>query len=67
MDLKTLTLSKVQEMYLDRVNNFLTDERFAEYYNLNIVEAKVLIEKCTEIQEIYSNLYRELRCLNNLK
>ncbi len=67
MDLKNLTISKVQEMYLDRVNNFLTDERFAEYYGIEICEAKLIIVKGAELQEIYSSLYKELRCLNNLK
>ncbi len=67
MDLKALSILKVQEMYLDRVNNFLTDEKFAEYYEIEICEAKLIIAKGAELQEVYSSLYNELRCLNNLK
>jgi hypothetical protein len=32
-------------MYLDYVNNFLTVERFAEYYDLTIEEANLIIDK----------------------
>ena len=33
------------EMYLDWLNNFLTVEKFAEYYGLTVQRAKALIEK----------------------
>jgi hypothetical protein len=33
----------VVKMYLDYFNNFLTVERFAEYYNLSISDAKTVI------------------------
>ena len=33
-----------KEMYLDWVNNFLTVERFAEYYSMTVVQATSLIE-----------------------
>jgi hypothetical protein len=33
-----------EEMYLDWVNNFLTVERFAEYYSMTVVQATSLIE-----------------------
>ena len=32
-----------QEMYLDWVNNFLTIERFAEWYNIGEEQAAVII------------------------
>ena len=34
---------KKETMYLDYVNNFLTVERFAEYYNISIKEANNII------------------------
>lgn len=65
MDLKELSLSKVQEMYLDRVNNFLTDERFSEYYGIELCQAKLIIAKGAEIQEIFASLHKELRSTKN--
>jgi len=38
-------------LYLDYVNNFLTVERFAEYYGLTISEANQLINVGREINE----------------
>lgn len=67
MELKTLSIQKVQDMYLDRINNFLTNEKFAEYYGIEICEAELIISKGAEIHETYVNLYQGLRCLNNLK
>lgn len=67
MNFKALSVTKVQEMYLDRVNNFLTDEKFSEHYGIELCEAKVIISKGAEIHETYASLYNELRCLNNLK
>lgn len=34
---------KIEAMYLDYFNNFLTVERFADYYNLNVVQALRLL------------------------
>lgn len=65
MNLKELSLNKVQDMYLDRVNNFLTDERFAEYYGIELCEAKLVISKGAEIQEVYASLHKELRSTKN--
>ena len=33
----------IERMYLDWYNNFCTIERFAEYYNLSIEQAKQII------------------------
>lgn len=32
-----------KSMYLDYLNNFLTVEKFAEYYDLSITDAKTVI------------------------
>jgi len=34
---------KIQEMYLDWVNNFLSLERFSEYYNIPPQKAEKII------------------------
>lgn len=34
----------LQELFLDYFNNFLSVERFAEYYNLTIENAELVIE-----------------------
>lgn len=34
----------IEEMYLDYVNNFLTVERFAEYYGIRLGTAHMIIE-----------------------
>ena len=34
----------MQKLYLDFINNFLTVEKFAEYYQLTIEEANFIIE-----------------------
>lgn len=67
MNIKDLTVQQVQNMYLDRVNNFLTNDKFAEYYGLHITEANVILEKGALIHETFASLYQELKCLNQLK
>ncbi len=67
MKTKELTIDKVQQMYLDRVNNFLTNEKFAEYYGLHITEANAIIEKGAMLHETFANLHQQLACLRNLK
>ncbi len=39
------------EMFLDYFNNFLSVERFAEYYEISVPEAKRVIERGREIHE----------------
>jgi hypothetical protein len=52
-NLKTnLLIIDLQELYLDWVNNFLTISRFAEYYNITVIEAEILIEAGKKINEI---------------
>lgn len=65
--MKSLTISKVQEMYLDRINNFLTDEKFCEHYEISLTEGKLIIEKGAQLHELYVSLYHRLSCLKNLK
>lgn len=62
-----LTLQTTQVMYLDYVNNFLTVNRFAEYYNLEVPQAYTLIKKGEEIQTLFSDLNKEMVFIENLK
>lgn len=39
-----MTLAKFTEMYLDWINNFLTIERFAEYYEISVEQAQEIID-----------------------
>jgi hypothetical protein len=39
-----MSLDKFVTMYLDWVNNFLTDECFAEYYQISVADAKKIID-----------------------
>jgi len=41
---KTYSPAKYQDMYLDWVNNFLTVERFAEYYGITTSYAEYVID-----------------------
>ena len=43
------TDKEIEEMYLDWFNNFLSTERFREYYNLSIAEAENIIDRGREI------------------
>ena len=38
-----------EEMYLDWFNNFLSTEKFREYYNLSMVEAENVIDQGRKI------------------
>ncbi len=67
MDIMSLTIALVQNLYLERVNNFLTDEKFADHYNMSLPEAKAIIEAGAELQETYAQLFKKLVCLQNLK
>lgn len=40
---------ELQNLYLDRVNNYLTIEKFAEYKELTLLEAKVLLKLASKI------------------
>jgi len=37
--------NRIKEMYLDYFNNFLTVDRFAEYYNISKQKATYIINK----------------------
>lgn len=49
------TKKECQKMYLDWVNNFLSDIKFAEYYNLNLSE----IDNILDIGRKYNKLQGE--------
>jgi len=40
---RDMTLDKFTEMYLDWINNFLTVEGFAEYYEISVEQAQEII------------------------
>jgi hypothetical protein len=40
-----------EEMYLDWFNNFLSIEKFKEYYNLSMVEAENVIDQGRKINQ----------------
>ena len=40
---------EVEDMYLDWFNNFLSTERFREYYNLGMAEAENIIDQGRKI------------------
>jgi hypothetical protein len=44
-------MNKFQEMYLDYVNNFLSVEKFAEYYRLTVEQAHYVIDSGRKCQE----------------
>jgi len=43
------TDKQVSEMYLDWFNNFLSTERFREYYNLGMSETENIIDRGREL------------------
>lgn len=47
------------ELYLDYINNFLTLERFAEYYNLTPTHARMLLNIGAELQEENAQFYKQ--------
>ena len=52
MAAKELTVKEnLQAIFLDWINNFISRERFAEYYGLTIEQANTLIELGREIHE----------------
>ena len=40
-----------EEMYLDWFNNFLSTDRFREYYNLSMAEAENVIDQGRKINQ----------------
>jgi hypothetical protein len=47
---------RLEELYLDYVNNFLTVERFAEYYGLSVELANLIIKEGKAKQELIATL-----------
>jgi len=48
-----MTKRMYEEMYLDYYNNFISTQRFAEYYNLSIEEAEIIIEEGRRINHYH--------------
>ena len=42
--MKYYRIDKYPELYLDWVNNFITVERFAEYYGMSVKQAEDIIK-----------------------
>tara|TARA_R110000824_G_scaffold187038_5_gene368284 strand:- start:920 stop:1078 length:159 start_codon:yes stop_codon:yes gene_type:complete len=43
--MESYTSTQIESMYLDYFNNFLSIERFAEYYNLSVTDADEIIKQ----------------------
>lgn len=49
------------EFYLDYVNNFITDERFQEYYNLKSDHAMMLLSIGADLHEENAEFYKSFK------
>ena len=49
--MKAKTDEEVHEMYLDWFNNFLSTEKFREYYDLGMAETENILDRGWKIQE----------------
>ena len=49
----------IHKVYLDYVNNFLSVERFAEYYNISVEFAEALIKENKRKAEIECSLKKK--------
>ena len=49
----------IHKVYLDYVNNFLSVERFAEYYNISVDFAEALIKENKRKAEIECSLKKK--------
>lgn len=45
--------SHLRDVFLDRFNNYLTDEKFAEHYGLTLEEAQLVIKAGRLLHERY--------------
>jgi hypothetical protein len=54
----------LQQIALDRFNNYLTDEKFADDYGLTITEAKDLIRLSTSVHERVVEEFRGKKLLS---
>lgn len=64
MNVKTLNIQQLQDMYLDRINNFLTNEKFAEHYGLSEKQAALIIAGGAEVHEIFVKIYKRIQTCN---
>lgn len=60
-----LTLQKVQMMYLDYTNNFISSFAFADHYGIKNHQALAIIEQGRVIQEAFAELHKELKSTNS--
>ncbi len=49
--MKNYTRAQIKSMYIDYFNNFLSIERFAEYYNLSVTDADEIIKQGRTINQ----------------
>ena len=53
-DSMTSLQKKIYDMRLDRFNNYLTTERFAEYYEISVNLAEAIINEGNLLEEHYT-------------
>jgi hypothetical protein len=49
------------ELHLDYLNNFLTIDKFSEYYNLNSIHAMMLLNIGKELHEENAEFYKQFK------
>lgn len=50
----------LQDIYLDYVNNYLTQEKFAEHNDLDLVQANALLRLAEEVHEEIVEFHQRL-------
>lgn len=61
MDIEQITIAKLQEFYLDRINNFLTIEAFADYYHITLKQAYAIVQNGHLAHEAYCQFIKEFK------
>ena len=56
------TIEKIYTLYLDWCNNFLSINKFADYYNLTEIEANNIIEIGRQLSQAETSSYK-IPCL----
>lgn len=49
--MKNYNDKEVHDMYLDWLNNFISTERFSEYYDLGMAETENILDRGRKVQE----------------
>lgn len=55
MDINKIDIAKLQELYLDYLNNFLTKQAFADYYGFTDEQANIIITCGSNVHLAYYN------------